>query len=106
MGSALKPGGMGDKNADQNAMPSDFAGSMAAAMEAALNDLLSADGMKTFAVDTNAQEARDRRRLFVAIAQGIVHHLDQNVAALGIFDNSTNTQTNENIQIQTDPANF
>lgn len=97
---------MGAASDPADAMPADFAGSMAAAMEAALNDLLSADGMKTFPVDTNSQDARDRRRLFVAIARGLVRHLKDNGGAFAIFDNATQTQNSENVQVQTDPSDF
>jgi hypothetical protein len=100
---AVKPGDMGDKG-DQG-VPQVFRGSMAAAMEQAFNNLLQAEGMKTFDVNTNSREARDRRRLFVAIAQGIVRHLKDNAMALKILD-SQNNPTGEQISIQTDPTSF
>jgi hypothetical protein len=94
---------MGDKS--EIGMPQAFQGSMAAAMEQAFNNLLQAEGMKTFDVNTNSTEARDRRRLFVAIAQGIVRHLKDNAKALEIFE-SQNHPTGESISLQTDPASF
>jgi len=99
--SQLKPGGMGKKSDPPNVKPGDFANSMADAMEHALNTLLSNDGMKTFDVNTNSQEARDRRRLFVAIAQGVVRHLKDHAGAMLIKD-SLNIVLNEHIDIQTD----
>ncbi|HZR27433.1 MAG TPA: hypothetical protein VFA71_01530 [Terriglobales bacterium] len=99
--SQLKPGGMGSTSDPPNAKPGDFANSMADAMEHALNTLLSNDGMNTFKVDTNSQEARDRRRLFVAIAQGVVRHLKDNAGAMVIKD-SLNNVLNEHIDIQVD----
>ena len=48
-----------------------YNGSMAAQIESELNLLLAADGLQTLPLD-NAQETRDRRRLFVAIARGVV----------------------------------
>jgi hypothetical protein len=97
--SALKPGGMGPKGA--SAKPADFAGSMADAMETALNTMLANDGINKFEVNTNSQEARDRRRMFVAIAQGIVRHLKDNADALWI-ENTLNVKLPDHIDIQTD----
>jgi hypothetical protein len=51
-----------------------YNGSLAAQIETELNLLLAADGLQTLPLD-NAQETRDRRRLFVAIARGVVRHL-------------------------------
>ena len=82
MGNHLDPGGMGDKS--DAGKPDDFTGGMAEAMENALWNLLHNDGMNTFDTDTNSQEARDRRRLFVAIAQGIVSHLVNNAGAFQV----------------------
>ncbi len=59
MGNTLIPGGQ---------VP-DFAGSMAAAMEAALNNLLDGVGRPRVPTD-NSDETRDRRVMFLAIAQG------------------------------------
>jgi hypothetical protein len=98
---AIKPGAMGSRSdADK---PADFAGSMAEAMENAFNASLSDDGMKTFHVDTNTQEARDRRRIFVAIATGLVQYLKHNSAALEIL-NAAHLPTGETIVVHTDPT--
>lgn len=99
----LRPGGMGLASEPKGAKPVDFANSMADAMDTAFHTLLNNEipKMKNFEVNTNAAEARDRRRLFVAIAQGIVGHLKNNAGALVIKD-STNTVLNIHIDIQVD----
>ena len=97
----IKPGGMGDKSDPQNARPGAFFNSMADAMDTAFHNLLSAEPMKTFDLETNSTEARDRRRLFVAIAQGIVRHLKDNAGALVIKD-SLNDPVGLHIDIQVD----
>lgn len=79
----LKPGRMGPETPD-NVTPGDFAGSMAAAMEQALNDLLIADGLPELEMNDNSRETRDRRRLFVAIARGVVRHLAEQSSAVKV----------------------
>lgn len=98
----IKPGGMGT-NEHPNTKPPEFAGSMAEAMEDALNELLGGENpaMKTFVPATNSPEARDRRRLFVAIAQGVVRHLKDNAGAL-VIEDSSNNKINLHIDIQVD----
>src|SRR5262249_45622270 len=96
----IKPGGMGDRKAAGK--PPEFAGSMAEAIEDALNELLKHDTMKTFEVNTNSPEARDRRRLFVAIALGMMRYLKKNMDGFEIFD-LLNNPTLERIQMNTDP---
>ena len=78
----LKAGGLGTPG-DAADIPEAFADSMAAAMEEALNGLLEAEGRPPAPVD-NSTESRDRRMLFVAIAQGIVDHLVANSNAFVI----------------------
>jgi hypothetical protein len=92
MGSAADP---------LNARPPDFANSMAEAMDSAFRELLVLEGMTAFEIDTNAKEARDRRRLFVAIAQGVIRHLKDQGAALTVVT-ATNVPTGERIQVQVD----
>ena len=99
----LKPGGMGNASDPANARPAHFADSMADAMDTAFHTLLDAEGMKNFEVNTNSKEARDRRRLFVAIAQGIVRHLTDNAGALVIKD-SLNNAIDVHIEVQVDPT--
>lgn len=77
----LKAGGLGSPS--DPAVPAAFANSMAAAMESAINALLSAEGHAEVAVD-NSPESRDRRILFLAIAQGVVNHLADNQDAFRI----------------------
>jgi hypothetical protein len=97
----LRPGGMGNTTDPLNARPPDFANSMADAMDTAFHQLLLDEGMKSFEVNTNAKEARDRRRLFVAIAQGVIRHLRDQAGALVIKD-SFNTVVPDHIDVQVD----
>jgi hypothetical protein len=53
-----------------------FANSMAEAMDNALRTLMLDDGLPDLKMDPNDPEVRDRRRLFVAIARGVVAHFD------------------------------
>lgn len=100
----IKPGGMGS-NIDPTTKPPEFAGSMAEAIENTLNELLAAENpaMKTLVVDTNSREARDRRRMFVAITLGMMRYLQNNMDAFQIFD-SLNDPTGESIVMNTDPT--
>ncbi len=84
----LKPGNLGDPS--DGAIPPAFADSMAAAMESALNVLLTSEGHDPVPVD-NTPESRDRRTMFIAIAQGIVSHLVAKQAAFVIKDSLNNT---------------
>jgi len=94
---SLRPGGKGDVS--ETGMPVAFKDSMTAATDAAFNIVLPPSHQ--FEVNTNSPDARDRRRLFVAIAQGIVHHLCDNARAFEILD-SRNNPTGDQISIQTD----
>jgi hypothetical protein len=78
----LKPGEMGPPG--PGGTPTEFAESMAARMEEALNELLNDDGLRTLPTHENSRETRDRRRLFVAIARGIVRHLEERAEAVTI----------------------
>jgi hypothetical protein len=87
MADQLKPGALGAASDPGN--PAAFAGSMAAAIESALNALLLAEGRPALPID-NSAETRDRRMLFVAIAQGVVNHLAAHHGAFVIrADDST-----------------
>jgi hypothetical protein len=66
---AIKTGDLG--------APGAFTGSMAEEIEIELNRLLTNDGLPALPSD-DSQETRDRRRLFVAIARGVVRHLAEN----------------------------
>lgn len=63
--------------------PDDMASSMALAIEQAMNELLLADGLPTLPTD-NSDTTRDRRRLFCAIARGVVRHLAARDSAFAI----------------------
>jgi hypothetical protein len=76
---SLKPGAL-PSSTDPNA----FAASMAAAIEDAYWNSLAADGKRIFDRTTNTESDRDRRRIFVAIAQGVTEHLRANAAALRV----------------------
>jgi hypothetical protein len=97
----LRPGRMGSASDPLDARPPDFANSMADAMDSAFRELLLLEGMTPFDVDTNSKDARDRRRLFVAIAQGVVRHLKDRGTALIVVD-ALNNPTGERIQVQVD----
>jgi hypothetical protein len=87
MADQLKPGGLGAASDPGN--PAAFVGSMAEAIESALNALLTAEGRPALPID-NSAESRDRRMLFVAIAQGVVSHLAAHQGALVVrADNGT-----------------
>lgn len=83
MATPLKPGGMGLPGGD--ATPAAFADSMAATIESELNSLLQDEGLPMLALD-NSTETRDRRRLFVAIARGVLRHLDERRTAITVED--------------------
>jgi hypothetical protein len=85
----LKPGSLDD-----------FAFSMAAAIENELNLSLLADGLPGLPMDAS-RETRDRRRLFVAIARGVVRHLRDNEGSFVIpyQDGGTNRTTAPDISV-------
>jgi hypothetical protein len=62
----------------------DYDGSLAAAIETELNDLLALDGLPKLPLDTSDSELRDRRRLFVAIARAVVRHFVDNPDAFDV----------------------
>lgn len=70
---AIKTGDLG--------APGQFTGSMAEQIETELNRLLTNDGLPALPSD-DSQETRDRRRLFVAIARGVVRHLAEHNLSL------------------------
>lgn len=63
---------------------SQFVNSMASAIEQELNNLMVMDGLPALSMDANDESIRDRRRLFVAIARGVVKHLVDNKNAIDI----------------------
>lgn len=76
----LRAGQMGESIDDGGAtgMPPAFANSLASLIESELNSILGGEGRDQFDANDNSSDARDRRMLFVAIAQGIVQHLVAN----------------------------
>jgi hypothetical protein len=78
MGNTLKPGNLIGKDATNYAP---FAGSMAETIETELDALMRGDGLPGLNMDLSDQSVRDRRRLFVAIARGVVLHLAANADA-------------------------
>jgi hypothetical protein len=79
-GMAIKPGNLFLGATDY----SGFSGSMAEEIEAQLNLLLALDGMPALPGDSDDREVRDRRRFFIAIARGVVKHLDDNRTSIDI----------------------
>jgi len=96
----LRPGNMGSPTEPANAKPVDFVNSMADAMDTAFNSLLQQEGSH-FELNTNSKEARDRRRIFVAVAQGVVRHLKDNSHALRVVT-ARDVPTGERLVIDTD----
>jgi hypothetical protein len=76
---AIKPGSLDD-----------FSGSMALAIESELNALLIGDGLPGLPSGP-AQDVRDRRRLFVAIARGVVRHLRDHQTSIVVPYNDSGT---------------
>lgn len=85
----LTVGQMGDAAEPVDQMPAEFAGSMAAAIERAFDRLNQAEGRPPLALDDNSGNARDRRLLFVAIAQGITWYLQKNPGGLPVSGSVT-----------------
>ncbi|BCH26317.1 hypothetical protein [Mesorhizobium sp. L-8-3] len=62
-----------------------FTDSMAEEIEQELNALMTADGLPSLDLNASDTTVRDRRRLFVAIARGIVRHLENNKSAIKVY---------------------
>ncbi|MEV7731562.1 hypothetical protein AB0O75_05490 [Streptomyces sp. NPDC088921] len=76
----FRPGGLGDRNGTDT--PTAFAGSLAAAIDEKLHDLLTQDtGNEPYPMDDNSPDTRARRALFVAVAQAVLDHLRAHAAA-------------------------
>ena len=93
MGDALNPGNVQLAPELGRQIPADFEATMASAIENALVELLQQDGMNSFAVETNSRESRDRRRLLIAIAQGVIRHLVDNTDAFQVTGTDSNGGT-------------
>jgi hypothetical protein len=77
---AIKPGNFSSNPADV----SGFVDSMADAMDRELNALLVMDGLKALSTSNSDREVRARRRMFIAIARGVVGHLATRPEAFGL----------------------
>lgn len=62
-----------------------FADSMAEAIEQELDALMAADNLPHLDIDASQTAVRDRRRLFVAIARGVVRHLAAQRGAIKVY---------------------
>lgn len=71
---ALKPGSLGS-----------FSGSMAQDIENELDSLMQAAGSPPLNKDASDQSVRDRRRFLVAIARGVVKHIENNKSSIKVF---------------------
>lgn len=76
----LKPGDLTSVANDYAA----FEDSLAETIEAELDRLLALDGLPALPKDADDREVRDRRRLFVAIARGVVLHLQDRNEAIDV----------------------
>ena len=85
MGNQLKAGNL---TASTNPDDPAFLNSMAAEIESELNRLMTDDGLPPLSKDASDRSVRDRRRLIVAIARGVVKHLAANPDAFVITTNS------------------
>lgn len=83
---ALKPGNL---TASTNLNDPAFLNSMASEIESELSQLMTNDGLPALSMDASDSSVRDRRRLFVAIARGVVRHLAQNPDAFVLATNTT-----------------
>lgn len=81
----LKPGNLPTDLGGGSFDNTPYNNSMAAEIETQLNQLLTTDGLQAMPLD-NSQETRDRRRLFVAIARGVVKHLRDNADAIDVHE--------------------
>jgi len=84
MADALHAGNMGPASAAST--PNEFIGTMAQRIEDAYWALLAPE--QQFDRTTNTEQDRDRRRIFVAIAQGMVEHLHDHQGAFRVAADS------------------
>jgi hypothetical protein len=75
----IKLGQLGSATAAST--PDEYRDSMAHEIEREFNTLLGTEGLPTMP-DDNSKDSRDRRMLFIAIARGIVKHLEQHRSAI------------------------
>jgi hypothetical protein len=80
-----------------------FAGSMAEAMERAMDALLFAEkGVHLPMADT--EERKDRRRLFIAIAAGVINHLAAQDGAIQVTVHHGSTEETVGSVVHVKPA--
>ncbi|MGE5102275.1 MAG: hypothetical protein ACM3SX_20000 [Deltaproteobacteria bacterium] len=82
----LKPGNL---TASSDINDPAFLNSMASEIESELSALMTNDGLPPLSMDLADRSVRDRRRLFVAIARGVVRHLAENPDAFVLTTNTT-----------------
>jgi hypothetical protein len=80
MATELNPGDFSSDQIDYSA----FDGSMADFVDRELDRLMQLDGLTGLSFDTNDRDVRARRRLFVAIARGVLVYLHQNADAVDV----------------------
>jgi hypothetical protein len=81
MGNELIPGEFFEDQDDYSGLDD----SMALAIEEELNALMLLDELPPLETDPGDPSVRDRRRLFVAIARGVVRHLRDNKDSIDIL---------------------
>jgi hypothetical protein len=79
---------------------SDFDDSMAGEIEKAMNDLLTSGGMSALPADDSDQTAQ-RRRLFIAIASGVITHLQKREQAIEVTVTGVAETVTPKIQVRT-----
>jgi hypothetical protein len=77
---AIQPGNLTTTATDYT----HFDDSMAERIEIELNLLLDKDDLPRLPTDEDDREVRDRRRLFVAVARAVVHHLNNRRASITV----------------------
>jgi hypothetical protein len=76
----FRPGGLGDRNG--TGTPAAFTGSLAAAIDEKLHDLLKQDtGKAPHPLRGSSPDTRAGQALFVAVAQAVLEHLRAHAAA-------------------------
>ena len=85
----------GDRSTEFN----DLDGSLADLIDHELDRLLQLDSQPGLSFDTSDQEVRARRRLFVAIARGVLLYLARNNDAIDITVPALNDTVNPVIQV-------
>lgn len=98
---------MGDQLYAGSLSDFDFTESMAREIEDALNEVFVQSGLQPLPPPADTPEVRDRRRFFIAIARGVIRHLEKNENAFRITVNVGDTfpatlTTYPDIQVKSD----